>query len=70
MKSSGLYSFEDLCNIISNDMSIDWFLDEVTLGKSDKIKRNIARFFAEDIIYEVISSFYNYFDKEIKELVN
>lgn len=70
MKSSGLYSFEDLCNIISKDMSVEWFLDEITLENSDKVKRNIACFFAEDVIYEVISNFYDFFDKEIKELVD
>lgn len=70
MKSSGLYSFEDLCNIISNDMSIDWFLDDISLGNSYNVKMNLARFFAEDIIYEVVSNFYDYFNKEIKELVD
>lgn len=70
MESSGLSSFEDLCGIISNDMSVEWFLDEITLENSDKVKRNIARFVAEDIIHEVISNFYEFFDKEIKELVD
>lgn len=70
MESSGLCSFEDLCNIISNDMSVEGFLEDVTLGNSDNVKRNLARFFAEDIIYEVVSNFYEFFDKEIKELVD
>lgn len=69
MESSGLCSFEDLCNIISNDMSVKGLLEDVTLGNSDNVKRNLARFFAEDIIYNVVSNFYDYFNKEIKELV-
>ena len=68
MKSSGLYSFEDLCNIISNDMSIDWFLDDISLGNSYNIKINLARFFAEDVIYEVISNFYEFFDDRLKDM--
>ena len=68
MKSSGLYSFEDLCNIISNDMSIDWFLDDISLGNSYNIKINLARFFAEDVIYEVISNFYEFFDDRLKDI--
>ena len=67
MKSSGLYSFEDLCDIISNDMSIDGFLDDISLGNSYNVKMNLARFFAEDIIYMVISNFYEFFD-ELKDI--
>ena len=68
LECSGLSSLEDLCGIISKDMSVELFLDDITLRNSDKVKRNIVCFFAEDIIYEVISNFYEFFDERLKDM--
>lgn len=67
MESQGLNSFDELCSIISNDMGINWFLDDITLCNSKKVKRNIVKFFAEDVCYNVFECFEEYFDKELKE---
>lgn len=67
ISSLGHNSFEELIHIISNDMEVNWFLEDITLCDSCKVKRNISRFFAEDVSYNILENFEDYFSEKLLE---
>lgn len=68
MADQGLNSFDEFIPIISDGMDIDWFLQDITLNDSKYIKRNIARFFASEVVYDVMEFFNDFFDEKLKNI--
>lgn len=66
LDSNGLNTFDSLLSIIANDMNMSSFLEDIALYKSVDVKRNIAKFVASEIIYDVMNSFREYFKEDIK----